>query len=162
MELDRFIFGVQQEDYLLPTTSDGSQQQQQIAIGQVFAKRDDAVCVRTKDGAVWISTTRAPRSRDTPEPFKLPATIDLADKLADVPASIISPLAPPDPGRTYQEICLEIINGSHGKCGILHFNFYNGAMDTRKCMRLSEAIRKCQDLKKLSVLILAGKINFFS
>lgn len=147
--MSRCIFGVHREEYLKPGGN--------IALGEVFAQRGDAVCLRTLDGAVWVSTTRPLKSKLNPNPFKLPATIDFRGHLRDIPTNNLWSLSPPPcPQRTYQEISLEVLEGKNGKCGILNFNFYNGAMDTRKCMELSEAILHCKKQEKFNVLILAG------
>ena len=44
----------------------------------------------------------------------------------------------------------------------MHFNFYNGAMNTDQCQRLSNALRKIAQDENTKVVVLMGGHNFFS
>ncbi|CAG8626427.1 11351_t:CDS:1 [Dentiscutata erythropus] len=125
--------------------------------GKVLAKQDDAICIATKDGAFWVSQLRSPKTQTDPYPFKLPATIQLGELSENTP--IINPnqtLTTPTLD-TFQEISFE----SFGSYGVLHFNFYNGAMSTSQCERLLKAIKQCQKMP-IKGLILAGGENIWS
>ncbi|CAG8732023.1 1703_t:CDS:2, partial [Gigaspora rosea] len=97
--------------------------------GKVLAKRDDAICIATKDG-------------------ELSENIPMINHEQGLKA--------PNPD-TFQEISFELF----GNYGILHFNFYNGAMSTSQCERLLEAIKQCQNIS-IKGLILAGSANNWS
>ncbi|CAG8616016.1 37019_t:CDS:1 [Gigaspora margarita] len=125
--------------------------------GKVLAKRDDAICIAAKDGAFWVSQLRSPKTKLKPYPFKLPATIQLGKLSENIP--VINPnqtLTTPT-FDTFQEISFELF----GSYGILHFNFYNGAMSTSQCERLLKAIKQCQKMP-IKGLIFAGSANNWS
>ncbi len=115
--------------------------------GTIALRRHGAVLVRTGDGAVWVGHVRkvlaAPGAA-----VKLPATVVLADQLTDVPESL-EPLDHPAEPPGYREISYRRI----GDIGVLHFDFYNGAMSTRQCRRLASALRHAaaQDTRVLVV-----------
>ncbi|CAF0870820.1 unnamed protein product [Brachionus calyciflorus] len=76
----------------------------------------------------------------------------LKNNIEIIPESEVSNLSAPDLENTYQEISFR----KHSKAGILFFNFYNGAMDTRKCKRLVEAIKECSK-QDINVLVFADQ-----
>ncbi|RNA05551.1 hydrogenase maturation [Brachionus plicatilis] len=143
-KIARFVFGACKEDYLEPASS--------ISIGEIFAKRGDAVCVKTKDGSVWFSCMRSFKSKENTSPIKLPSTLQLCqiERFQSIQESSLDILPLPD-SNTYQEISFEKVD----RIGILYFNFYNGAMDTLKCNRLLRAIKECSK-QDINVLVLAG------
>lgn len=114
--------------------------------GQIIARHGGAICRATVDGAVWIGhLKRKPGHEPT---FKLPAAMVLGSKLAGVPE-----LAP----SSWHEIRYE----EQGEVGILHFDFYNGAMGTEQCERLQTAyVEACQ--RPTRVIVLAGGEDFWS
>ena len=122
--------------------------------GAIIARRDGAILRATVDGAVWIGHLK-PRSDSEPM-LKLPATSVLAGRLADVPEVVI-PLWHGLPGRTYRELRYEEADG----VGYIHFPFYNGAMSTRQCERLVQAIRFAKT-RPTRVIALMGGPDFWS
>lgn len=114
--------------------------------GEIIARHEGAICRATVDGAVWIGhLKRKPEHEPT---FKLPATMVLRDKLAGVPEA-----EPSD----WREIRYE----ERGEVGILHFDFYNGAMGTEQCERLRAAyLDACQ--RPTRMIVLAGGEDFWS
>ena len=88
--------------------------------------------------------------------LKLPATMVLAERLANVPEVVI-PLWHGPPGRTYRELRYEEADG----VGYIHFPFYNGAMSTRQCERLVQAIRFAKT-RPTRVIALMGGPDFWS
>lgn len=52
--LNRFTYGYVRERNLLPPPSARN--------GEIFMQKYEAVCVKTKDGAVWIQQMRNPKS----------------------------------------------------------------------------------------------------
>ncbi|WP_244210912.1 hydrogenase maturation protein [Amycolatopsis kentuckyensis] len=111
--------------------------------GTIVARRQGAVLVRTGDGALWIGHARrlAPEAPGTT--VKLPAVLALG---ADVPE--VPPAAVP---ASLREIGYRRV----GKVGLLHFAFYNGAMSTAQCRRLTAALRYAT-AQDTSVVVLAG------
>jgi putative two-component system hydrogenase maturation factor HypX/HoxX len=124
------------------------------APGAVIAQRHGAICRATRDGAVWITHLKA--SLDDEHPFKLPAAQVLGTRLAGVPetpAAIDASGSPP----TWRDIRYE----EHGAVGVLHFAFYNGAMSTAQCDRLTAAYRDaCR--RPTRAIVLAGGSDFWS
>jgi putative two-component system protein, hydrogenase maturation factor HypX/HoxX len=117
--------------------------------GSIALRRHGAVLVRTGDGAVWVGHARLVPGSTTGERVKLPATLLLGDRVADVPE------AADDEGDGYREIRYR----RDGDVGILDFEFYNGAMSTEQCQRLAAALRTAaaQDTR---VLLLRGGAVF--
>ncbi|MGW4591056.1 hydrogenase maturation protein [Amycolatopsis thermoflava] len=114
--------------------------------GTIAARRHGAVLVRTGDGAVWVGHAR----RLSPGPsVKLPATQVLGRALAGVP-EVLEPLETDQPSGPR-----EIAYRRQDDVGLLRFDFYNGAMSTAQCRRLTAALRyaAAQDTR---VLVLAG------
>ena len=109
--------------------------------GDVLRRCHGAVLVRTGDAALWIGHVR----RVGQETLKLPATIALHDRLAHVP---VAPANDREIG--YRRI---------GPVGVLSFAFYNGAMSTRQCERLTAALRAAVE-QDTRVLVLRGGETF--
>ncbi len=123
------------------------------AAGAVIAQRHGAICRATVDGAVWITHLRNPA--DEQRPFKLPAALVLGERIADVPEHDAAEDAPAD--GTWSDIRYE----ERGAVGVLHFPFYNGAMSTRQCERLTAAWRRACG-RPTRVVVLAGGADFWS
>jgi len=116
--------------------------------GEVIARCGGAICRATVDGAVWIGHLRDKQAK---HPFKLPATMLLADEVSGV-QEIES-----GPSSGYRDIWYE----EKGDVGYLHFPFYNGAMGTGQCERLRQAYREaCKCSTK--VIVLMGGPNYWS
>ncbi len=120
--------------------------------GQVIALRDEAVCVATTDGAVWITHMRERGKRS----IKLPALRVLPELSDSVPEVQIKPWEKVE-FKTYREIVCE----EEGDIGFIHFNFYNGAMSTEQCQRLKEAVRYMKN-RPVKAIVLLGQEDFFS
>ena len=111
---------------------------------EIIAQRDNAVCIATKENAVWITHLKAIKENA----IKLPATIALDEIAKSIPHSDISPFEIPE-YKTWQEIRFE----KDGNIGYLHFDFYNGAISTDQCNRLREAVIEAKNKCKLLVLM---------
>ncbi len=121
--------------------------------GRVIGRRHDAVLRSTVDGAVWIGHVRR---ADRPGSIKLPVALAFPAQCHDVPEwpiAIDAPLA----ASGYREIRYE----AEGGVGYLHFAFYNGAMSTAQCLRLTEAVRFAL-AQPACVLVLLGGPDFWS
>ncbi|MDD5028193.1 MAG: hydrogenase maturation protein [Rhodoferax sp.] len=120
------------------------------APGQVMARRQTALCRATADGAVWIGHVKRTGS------IKLPATLAFASECLEVPEVPLADLWRA-PTSTWQDIAYEEADG----VGTLFFEFYNGAMSTRQCERLRDALVWAQQ-RPTTVLVLAGGHDFWS
>ena len=122
--------------------------------GEIIARRHDAICRATRDGAVWIGHLK--KIIPGEKSFKLPATLALQDRLHDVP-DVPLPLDASQVSKTYRDIWYEEKN----RVGYLHFDFYNGAMSTEQCQRLRAAyLQACQ--RPTRVIVLMGGSDFWS
>jgi len=122
--------------------------------GTILARRHNAICRATTDGAIWIGHIKLP-SENEPT-FKIAATQALADDIQQIPELHIDPLASID-HSTHRDIWYEQQNN----VGYLHFDFYNGAMDTRQCERLRDAYLKVTE-RDIQVIVLMGGPDFWS
>jgi putative two-component system hydrogenase maturation factor HypX/HoxX len=114
--------------------------------GDILLRCHGAVLVRTGDATIWIGHIRIAGG----QALKVPATMAMHDRLAGVP---VAPAG-------YQQIGYrEIDYRRSGPVGVLSFAFYNGAMSTGQCERLTAALRiaATQDTR---VLVLRGGETF--
>jgi putative two-component system protein, hydrogenase maturation factor HypX/HoxX len=120
------------------------------APGEVIARREGALLRATVDGAVWIGHVKRSGA------IKIPAALAFPQQAAAVPEA---PLAgwwrAPEP--TWQDIAYE----EQGAVGLLHFEFYNGAMSTAQCERLRAALQWVR-ARPVRVLVLLGGQDFWS
>ncbi|WP_108649529.1 hydrogenase maturation protein [Dongshaea marina] len=121
--------------------------------GRILGWRGDAVCVATRDGAVWIKALRR-YSESCHESLKLPATELLADEILSLP-ELVRELRD-DSVSSYRENWLEI----RGEVGCLHFDPLNGALNPAQARRLAEATRQAKQ-SGCRVLLLSGSEDFW-
>lgn len=123
--------------------------------GQIIAQRHGAICRAAVDGAVWISHLK--RKGEHPNDyFKLPATMVLGDRLADVPEAPLA-IHAENCGATFRDIWYEERND----VGYVNFCFYNGAMGTDHCRRLEQAMMYARQ-RPTKVIVLFGGQDFWS
>jgi putative two-component system hydrogenase maturation factor HypX/HoxX len=122
---------------------------EKAALKEIFAKRDGAVCVKSIDGALWISHLREPGR------FKLPATYVLKEKLKGVREYRI-PLMLEAKRETFHELYLEM----KGEVAYLYFDFHNGAFNSEQSIRLKYAVESLRD--RCKAVVLMGGEEFFS
>lgn len=117
--------------------------------GELLGRRETAVCRATADGAVWLGHVKRPGG------IKLPATLAFPEA-ADLPEL---PLAGwrKSPKPTWQDIAYEEAAG----VGFLSFEFYNGAMSTAQCRRLTAAFNWAAE-QPTQVIVLRGGSDFWS
>ena len=113
-------------------------------IGRVLAQRDNAICVATKDNALWLTHLKLAETGN----IKLPAIMALKENAMTIPVLNSNPFEE-NKTETWQEIRFE----QEGEIGYLYFDFYNGAMSTDQCNRLREAIIEAKKRVKLVVLM---------
>ncbi len=117
--------------------------------GEWLARRETALCRATVDGAVWIGHIKLPDRVKLPATEALPASLDLPE----APLSGWWRAAQP----TWQDIAYHEADG----VGFLAFEFYNGAMSTHQCQRLTEAFRWAAS-RPTRVIVLLGGEDFWS
>ena len=119
--------------------------------GEIIAQRNNAICVATKNNAIWITHLKNAEKGS----IKLPATVAMDDLSKEIPVSNYSSFEEIN-HQTWQEIHFEEKNN----IGYIHFNFYNGAMDTNQCNRLRETIIEAK--KRVKLLVLMGGKDVWS
>jgi len=134
-----YLYGVHREEKL---GSDDSPK-------TILAKRDGAICLKTVDGAVWITHLKEVGS------FKLPATYVLKEKLQGIKEERL-PLIFDKSYETFYEVSME----KRDNVAYLCFGFHNGAMSTAQCIRLKYAVEYLKT--QCEVLVLIGGMDFFS
>jgi len=147
LDVECYLFGAHKEDL----SSDKKLQEASAKAGikEIFAKRDGAICIKTIDGAVWISHLKVK------ERFKLPATYVLKERLKGIKEYRI-PLFLEVKRETFHEILLE----RRGEVAYLYFYFHNGAFSSEQSIRLKYAIETLKE--ECKVLVLMGGSDFFS
>jgi putative two-component system hydrogenase maturation factor HypX/HoxX len=122
--------------------------------GEIIAQRHGAICRAAVDGAVWISHLR--KKGPQQDHFKLPAALVLGDRLAGVPEVPLH-LHATTRSKTFREVWYE----ESDAVGYVHFSFYNGAMGTDQCRRLTEAVLYARS-RPTRVIVLFGGRDFWS
>jgi len=117
--------------------------------GSLLGRRASAVCRATVDGAIWIGHVRRPGG------IKLPATL-ACPEAAELPELPLAELWK-SPSATWQDISYEEVEG----VGFLGFEFYNGAMSTSQCRRLTAAFAWAA-ARPTRVIVLRGGSDFWS
>ena len=117
--------------------------------GALIARRETAICRATADGAIWIGHVK--RSGG----IKLPATQAFPEALA-LPVVALDGWWK-SAQATWQDIAYEEAAG----VGFLSFDFYNGAMSTAQCQRLTEAFNWATR-RPTKVIVLRGGSDFWS
>lgn len=119
------------------------------AAGTIVATRGEAVCISTCDGrGIWITHIRRPkRAKDTALWPKVPAVSGLLELgiLTVADARRLQWDLPNDwvksPHSTFQEVWVDFASyGESKQAAYLYFDFYNGAMSTKQCSHLIEAM----------------------
>ena len=118
------------------------------APGTVIGRRHEAVLRATVDGAVWIGHVRR---TDQDGSFKLPTALAFPTESAGLPESPVAIDAPTGTAG-WREIRYE----AEGDVATLHFPFYNGAMSTAQCERLTAAVRFALAQPPRVLLLLGG------
>jgi putative two-component system hydrogenase maturation factor HypX/HoxX len=121
--------------------------------GMLIARRHDAICRATRDGAVWIGQLQPAEGEQ--RSFKRPAVLALgalADSLPRSDAEFVSAEDVPRDGEIRYE--------ERGVAGFLHFNFYNGALGATQCERLRAAYASARR-RPTRVIVLMGGSDFW-
>lgn len=116
--------------------------------GEIIAQEGNAICRATVDGAVWIGHIK---DKQSPLPFKLPATMVLKNDLSDL--TVVT--------QREASGCSDIWYQEEGNIGYLHFPFYNGAMSTEQCERLRQAYINATK-QSTKVIVMMGGEDYWS
>src|SRR5574343_1169036 len=121
--------------------------------GSLLARREHAICRATADGALWVGHIKRAGG------IKLPATQAFPEALA-LPEQPLAGWWQAD-APTWQDITYREENCNGRSVGFLDWNFYNGAMSTAQCRRLSAAFRWATT-RPTPVIVLGGDGDFWS
>lgn len=121
--------------------------------GEILAVRNGAFCCATRDSAVWIKQLKC-WDPSKIVPIKLPASMVLQKIVA---SEYLQNLPLLNESSAMKEVYVEM----EDDIAYLHFDFYNGAMNTGQCMELKA---KLIELKNSSVkmIVFMGGEDFFS
>lgn len=128
------------------------------APGALIARRHEAICRATTDGAVWIGQLQP---ADGPRrSFKRPAALALGSLAEALPRFGEEMTDPGGPAGGEMHVGGEIRYEERGAVAYLHFDFYNGALSTAQCERLRAAYAlACR--RPTRVIVLMGGADFW-
>lgn len=124
--------------------------------GAIIAQRHGAICRAATDGAVWITHMKRAGPKNAGH-FKLPATQVLGMCASDLPVASIDNLHTGN-ADTFKEIWYREEN----QVAYVYFEFYNGAMSTDQCQRLTAAFKEAAARPTINVVVLMGGRDFWS
>ncbi|KAM4060953.1 enoyl-CoA hydratase/isomerase domain-containing protein [Hirsutella rhossiliensis] len=171
-----YLYGGIVEDVTFSLAANG------ILPGSIVACRDEAVCIASCDGkGVWVTHVRRVKTKSDAALWpKVPAVSGLTG-LGCSTEPVMHPdwllsHSPPTFGTrwcqarhgTHQEIWVDFVCESMGVVAYVHFDFYNGAMSTKQCRRLSAALdhvlsgSQRPSSRRLAALVLMGGRSYFS
>ncbi len=116
--------------------------------GDILAQKDEAICVASQDSAIWLTQFKSVQKGA----IKLPAILSLGKDGENIPQPSKS-LFDKDVRTTWQEI--QFIKKN--VVGYLHFDFYNGAMSTKQCIRLKEAFIEIKKTDVKIIVLMGGE-----
>jgi putative two-component system hydrogenase maturation factor HypX/HoxX len=119
------------------------------APGALLARRETAVLRATLDGALWIGHIKRAGG------FKLPATLAFPE-IAALPERALEGW-----WKAWTPTWQDIAYSEADDVGFLDFEFYNGAMSTPQCERLTQAFRWAAT-RSTCVIVLRGGADFWS
>jgi putative two-component system hydrogenase maturation factor HypX/HoxX len=121
--------------------------------GMLIARRHDAICRATRDGAVWIGQLQP--AEGSQSSFKRPAVLALGALAESLPHSDDEPIDAGDRAGGG-----EIRYEERGAVGYLHFDLYNGALSVLQCERLRTAYARARR-RPTRVIALMGGADFW-
>jgi putative two-component system protein, hydrogenase maturation factor HypX/HoxX len=119
------------------------------APGELLARRHGSIGRATRDGAVWIGQLQAVIPGTTT--FKQAATDALPEAVLALPD--LTPRFPAQDLACGAELHYE----RHGTIGYLHFDFYNGALNTAQCERLRAAYQHAREQPTRAIVLMGGR-----
>ena len=137
LDEEYFCYGVAEEEIL------------KGAPGEILAQRHHAVCMATKDSAVWIQCLKKNKEGS----IKLPAAMALGDEAKNISESALNIFEDDNAAKIFREIKYEEAND----VGYLYFDFYNGAMGTEQCNRLREVFIATKQRNTKVIMLMGGE-----
>lgn len=122
--------------------------------GTWLGQQDGALCRATKDGAIWIKQMKVARVDGQPG-IKLPAVQALKAAFGDVRWINDLPMLA-------SCIADEIRVRVEHSVAYVEFDFYNGAMSTEQCERLTQRLRALNERDDVRVIVMMGGGDFWS
>ena len=119
--------------------------------GEILAQRGKAICIATKDKAIWITHLKHNKTGS----IKLPAILTLNEKANRIKMDSLNPFEKVG-YKTWQEIRYK----QEEEIGYIYFDFYNGAMDTDQCHSLRNTIIEAK--KRVKMIVLFGGKDVWS
>jgi putative two-component system hydrogenase maturation factor HypX/HoxX len=126
--------------------------------GSVVARRGPALLRRTVGGGVWIGHVRRAGPDARTPALKLAATLAFEAEAAALPELEVPLMR--DAHDEWDELHYREFGAGGARVGWLEFDFHNGAMSTRQCLRLRHALRFARG-RDTRVLVLVGGADFF-
>lgn len=131
-------------------------------LGEIFLQRNFAICIKTVDGALWITHLR--KRKNKIDNFKglhvkLPAIYSISKfnkNILNINNSDI--INSKRLKNTFQEIYYK----NNGNISYVYFNFYNGAMSTYQCKKLLNILREIIINNEIKIVVLFGGEDYFS
>lgn len=131
-------------------------------LGEIFLQRNLAICIKTIDGALWITHLR--KRKNINEKFKglhvkLPSIYNISkfDKsIFNINESDI--INNKRLENTFQEIYYK----NNKNISYVYFNFYNGAMSTYQCKKLINILKEIIKNNNIKIIVLFGGEDYFS
>jgi len=121
--------------------------------GEIVARRNEAICRATRDGAVWIGQLQSVEA--VQRSFKRPAVLALGTLADSLPRSERDPT-----GANGFAGDGEIRYEEHGLVGYVYFDFYNGGLSHSQCARLRAAFAHARQ-RPTRVIVLMGGSDFW-
>ncbi|MEJ2416958.1 MAG: enoyl-CoA hydratase-related protein [Exilibacterium sp.] len=117
--------------------------------GTIIAIYKDAICMATKDGAIWIRQLKCSQLQNLP-PIKLPALTVLENiyqsaQLSNIPVLQNAPVI--------EDIKVE----HHQDVAYVYFNFYNGASNTQQCIDLKNTVASLKQSAAKKIVLMGGE-----
>lgn len=116
--------------------------------GEPFARRDGALLVGTRDGAVWIGQLRRD---DGAAALKRPAVAVLGAAAEALPERALDPFEPVT-GQTFRDLWV----AREGPVARVHFPFAGGALDPARARRLAAVLARLRESDARVVALMGG------
>jgi putative two-component system hydrogenase maturation factor HypX/HoxX len=134
----------------------GAQKDRKLSLdapaGQVLGHREEAICLATRDGSVWIKQLKVSSSSsdDLERSYKLPALRALASYRHLLKIEPIS-----------SSLKKEIHSTKTQGIAYLYFNCYNGALNSEQCINFLAEYRQLNQDPDVKVIVLMGGNDFW-
>ena len=117
--------------------------------GEIVALRHHAICIATKDAALWVQCLKNKEEGAV----KIPAALVLSEEINNIKKTKLNGFSDSHSLKTFREIRYEETN----EVGYLYFDFYNGAMGTEQCNRLRQTFIEAKQRKTKVIVLMGGE-----